>query len=112
MKNVLIVYEEVPESTKMFLVKANLHDEQFLNLAHGNYINIECDDSTEKAMTAISLFLGSREDISDIDTNAAIEAGISTDEIGKWHGTGVDYDGMVDVVKMGIDAVIVTGFIL
>jgi len=112
MKNVLVIYETVPEKTEMFLVNANIHDEQFLNLAHGNYINIECDDAVEKAMDAISLFLGSPNEISESDREAAIECGIAIEEIGKWQGKNVMYDNMVDVAKLGIDAVVVTGFIL
>lgn len=113
MKNVLIVYEMVPETTEMYLVQANDTDQRFLDLAHGNYVNAECDECTQKAMDAINLFLGSPKDITESDREYAIECGILLEEIGKWHGKNVMYDrSMVDVAERKIDAVVVTGFIL
>lgn len=45
---VLMVYENVPESTEIYIFDANEDEVNDLKLSHGNYTNANCDESIEK----------------------------------------------------------------
>ncbi len=48
---VLMVYENVPESTEIYIFDANEDEVNDLKLSHGNYTNANCDESIEKALS-------------------------------------------------------------
>ena len=45
----LIVYEEVPESTKFYAVKVTHEEWAWMKLTHGNYLNAKIDGSEAEA---------------------------------------------------------------
>jgi hypothetical protein len=52
---VLIVFENVPETTDLFIVEANEEDLKDLRLSHGNYINSVDNEDIENAISRVNL---------------------------------------------------------
>lgn len=102
---VLIVYENIPESTDTFVVEANEAEVADLKLAHGNYVNVSEGENIEAAMHRISLRLGS-EEYADADDCAACN--LAREDAAKWNGLNVT--GPIDVADSGIEMVVITGF--
>lgn len=102
---VLIVYENIPESTDTFIVEANEAEVADLKLAHGNYVNVSEGEDIEAAMHRISLRLGSEQYATADDCEAC---NLNVADIAKWNGSNVV--GPIDVNEQGIGLVIVTGF--
>lgn len=102
---VLIVYENIPESTDTFIVEANEAEVADLKLAHGNYVNVSEGEDIEAAMHRISLRLGS-EEYTTAEDCAACQ--LAEADIAKWNGSNVT--GPISVVDSGIEMVVVTGF--
>lgn len=103
---VLIVYENIPESTDMFIVEANERDLFDLKLSHGNYANACDNDDIEQAMARLSIRLADEKPFPD-----TVEwCGSQAEDIGKWSGCKVDGSSPVIVTESGIEMVIVTGF--
>lgn len=105
---VLIVYENIPESTDMFIVDAHGQELEDLRMAHGNYVNAIDNEETEKAMARISLRLGSKE-----SDNAKIRewCGLEESDVAMWEFTGLTNPEPISVPDSEIDMVIVTGFV-
>lgn len=58
---VLIVYENVPESTDIYLVDIEEADWQWMKLTHGNFINASMSDEEEAACQKLNEFLENKE---------------------------------------------------
>lgn len=106
---VLIVFENVPETTDLFIVEANEEDLKDLRLSHGNYINSVDNEDIENAISRVNLRLGSPNDYS---AKAATECGLAHEEVGKWDGSAVDTGEPILVYEGRIEMVVVTGFIM
>lgn len=105
---VLIVYENIPESTDMFIVDAHGQELEDLRMAHGNYINAIDNDDIEKAMARISLRLGTKES----DNPETREwCGLKESDVAMWQFTGLTNPEPISVSDSEIDMVIVTGFV-
>ena len=53
MTRVLIIYENIPESTDLFIVDANESELADLKLCHGNYTNAVDNEEIEKHCLAL-----------------------------------------------------------
>lgn len=102
---VLIVYENIPESTDTFIVEADEAEVRDLKLAHGNYVNVSEGEDVEAAMHRISLRLGSEEYATAEDCAAC---NLDVGDAAKWNGSSVT--GPINAAELGIGLVIVTGF--
>jgi len=60
---VLVVYENVPESTDFYSMEVNDGELKKLRLCHGYYINGEMPPASEKACNWLSTFLEGKENI-------------------------------------------------
>lgn len=88
---ILIVYEEIPESTKVYSEDVTAEEWAWMKLTHGNYVNADADsEEAEEACTKLSDWL--------VDKKPASDSGEQSEPI-LLRGVGYDY-------------VIVTGFIL
>lgn len=106
---VLIVFENIPETTDLFIVDANDEELNDLRLSHGNYINSVDNDDIENAISRVNLRLGSPGDYS---AEAADECGLSHEDVGKWDGSAVDNGEPILVYEGRIEMVVVTGFMM
>ncbi|MBJ8812626.1 hypothetical protein I5378_21785, partial [Citrobacter koseri] len=55
---VLIIFENVPETTDLFIVDADENELNDLRLSHGNYINSVDNEEIENAISRVNLRLG------------------------------------------------------
>lgn len=109
MKTALIILEEIPENTSLFLVEASDEVIEILKTAHGRYVN-GCDNTQEQeyAVNAVNLMLGSR---TDDNLSWASESGIPHEYVGMYYQCNVDADVPL-IPEKQIDLVVRTGFFL
>lgn len=90
MTRVLIIYENIPESTDLFIVDANESELADLKLCHGNYTNAVDNEEIEKALSRVDARLGSKD--SAIAENTAW-CGIDPNDVAKWNFPAIErYD--------------------
>lgn len=109
MKTALIIFEEIPENTRLFLVEATDDMVEILKTAHGHYVN-GCNNTPEqdKAVDTINLMLGPR---TDDNLEWARESGIPHELVGIFDKCGIDGSSPFFPMKP-IDLVVRTGFFL
>ena len=106
---VLLVYENVPESTDFYLVDADDADIADLTLAHGNYLN-GCDaKDIEEACNRLMIRISDPETV-DEQWLAAAKADKSI--AGKWLGNKSVITTPISVAAANIELVVVTGYIM
>lgn len=108
MTKVLIVQENIPESTDCFIVEANDNELELLKLCHGHYINGGSPEVNDTAMQPINLYLYTG-DPSDCEEWAK-EFKVDIKEVGKWAKNKEDCQEMLS--SKLFDFVCVTGWIL
>lgn len=109
MKNVLIIFEEIPENINLYLVEADEKTVEILKTAHGRYVN-GCDNTPEQdhAVDIVNLMLGPRTD----DNLAwANESNIPHEYVGMYVNSNLVEKYPVEPTNK-IDLVIRTGFFL
>lgn len=106
---VLIIFENVPETTDLFIVDADENELNDLRLSHGNYINSVDNEEIENAISRVNLRLGNSGDYAN---DAADECGLKIEDIGKWNGSGIDKSEPVLVYDGRIEMIVITGFIM
>ena len=109
MKTALIILEEIPENTGLYLVEADDETAEILKTAHGHYVN-GCDNTPEQdyAVDAVNLMLGPR---TDDNLKWAQESGIPHELVGMYYQCNVD-DKAPLIPEKQIDLVVRTGFFL
>ncbi|QJI10847.1 hypothetical protein GuL6_278 [Buttiauxella phage vB_ButM_GuL6] len=109
MQTVLIIFEEIPENTSLFLVEATDDMVEILKTAHGRYVN-GCGNTPEQdhAVNIVNLMLGPR---TDDNLKWAHESGIPHELVGIYDKCGVDASSPLIPMKQ-IDLVVRTGFFL
>lgn len=64
MLKILIVYEEIPESFKVYAVAATSDEWKWMQLTHGHYVNMDHDtEETEEACNKLSVWLEDKDPI-------------------------------------------------
>lgn len=106
---VLIVYENIPESTDMFVVEANDNELCDLRLAHGNYSNAVDNDDVEQALSRVLIRIS---DTRDVDDEWLAYCGAQEADIGKWLPGKIDMKDPVDIAGFGIEVLVVTGMVM
>lgn len=109
MKNVLIIFEEIPENINLYLVEADEETVEILKTAHGHYVN-GCNNTPEqdRAVDIVNLMLGPRTD----DNLAwAQESNIDHKYVGMYVNSNLVEKYPVEPTNK-IDLVIRTGFFL
>ncbi|HCU2117025.1 TPA: hypothetical protein OUI25_000440 [Klebsiella pneumoniae] len=109
MKTALIILEEIPENTGLYLVEADEDIIEILKTAHGHYVN-GCNNTPEqdRAVDIVNLMLGPRTD----DNLAwASESNIPHEYVGMYYQCNVDADVPL-IPEKQIDLVVRTGFFL
>lgn len=106
MKNVLIVYENIPESTSTYLLKnVSGKDLEVIKDCHGRHMNLE----TESNSCGILNYWLSPKDA--FDQEWADQLGLTKEECGKFHHCNQSaVKGGIDTTQ--VDLVILTGFYL
>lgn len=66
---ILIVYENIPESTHIYSVEVSDEDWQWMKLTHGCYINFDMPDENQTACEKLSEFLDGREKLFSTEDN-------------------------------------------
>ena len=63
MAKILIVYENVPESTDIFKLEVSEEQRELFVKCHGHYINSRMPEDAQQACDALSVFLEGKEKI-------------------------------------------------
>lgn len=109
MKNVLVIYEMMPESSHMYLIQADDETVEILKKCHGRYIN--SNDDTEEislALNTLSLMLGNR---TDYDLEWASQMNIPHELVGMYKDTSVMNEHALEPTEK-IDMVVHTGWVM
>lgn len=61
MKNIIIVYENVPEQTDLYLLEVEDKDFTWMQKCHGHYLNTELTAGAEAACSRLSQYLVGKE---------------------------------------------------
>lgn len=105
---VLMIYENVPETTDAYLIDTT--DEmqiQDLRLAHGNYLNAAENDEIDSALQRINFYL------CDTVTDAFAEwVGLPKYIGGDWVKFKLPTTQPIDIKDMNVDLLVITGFIM
>lgn len=108
MKNVLIVWELIPETTELYMVQVDNKEFEILKRVNCKYINI--DDMTPE-MDYVNYALMQPSWIMDETKADAESLGVPEEVLAKWHKFKVEIKEGEPFIPSGtIDAVIVTGF--
>ncbi|ABR24767.1 hypothetical protein phi1p258 [Escherichia phage Phi1] len=108
MKNVLIVWELIPETTELYMVQVDNKEFEILKRVNCKYINI--DDMTTE-MDYVNYALMQPSWIMDETKADAESLGVPEEVLAKWHQFKVEIKEGEPFIPSGmIDAVIVTGF--
>lgn len=108
MKNVLIVWELIPETTELYMVQVDNKEFEILKRVNQKYINI--DDMTPE-MDYVNYALMQPSWIMDETKADAESLGVPEEVLAKWHSFKVETKENEPFIPSGtIDAVIVTGF--
>lgn len=105
MKNVLVVYQNIPESTFTYLIKEVSGETlEILKDCNNRFIN---DESENESCDKLNYWLSNKEYYNE---EWAAEVGLPQEECGKFADTKFDATTAIDATD--IDLVIVTGFVL
>lgn len=109
MKKVLVIYENVPETTNLYLLDVEEDTFNIMKLCHGHYINgNDENEEIHRAINILSLMLGPR---TDDNLQWAAEMSIPHELVGMYSGTEITGKGPIYPTEK-IDMVINTGWIL
>jgi hypothetical protein len=65
MPKVLIVYENIPESTDLYLLNVSEDDLKWMSKCHRHFINFEMPEDAEKACQKLSDYLEGKQKLND-----------------------------------------------
>lgn len=108
MTKVLVIYQAVPEETMQFIVEADAVALADLKAAHNNYAGMDNDLEMEKTLSRINMRI-SGSGVGDSDTTWA---GLDKAQVGIWEESRVQTAEPVDVIKEGVELVILTGYMM
>ncbi|QFR55869.1 hypothetical protein JC221_223 [Yersinia phage JC221] len=109
MKNVLVVFENIPESSEMYFIQADDKTVEILKKCHGIYVNNNDDtEETQEATTLLNLMLGPR---TDDNLEWANNVGVSHEYVGMFANCSV-YGKTPFEPTEKIDLVIHTGWVM
>lgn len=106
----LIIYENVPETTDLFVVETSDSEEiKDLRVIHGHYINAE--ENEEILDTCTRWYYKLYGETTWADKEEYSKYGVQDNEVGKYFKNKIDSKEMISVKSLDIDYVVVTGFI-
>lgn len=107
---VLVVYQNIPESTNVHIIDADGEDLEILKTCHNCYVNAgDMTDEQEKATEKLNFFLSNPQYIY---ADFANDVGLPIEQGAKWHGTMLQDDKPIDVSKLDVELIICTGFMM
>ena len=107
---VLVIYQNIPESTNVHIIEADGEDLEILKKCHNCYVNAgDMTDEQEKATDKLNFFLSKPEYI---DEEFANQVALPVGEGAKWWGTMMDDSNPIDLSKYNVDLVVCTGFLM
>lgn len=109
MKSVLVVFEEIPENTNLFLVEAEDETVEIFKTAHGYYMGVTNQTpEQEYALEVVNLMFGER---SDDNLEWAHGSGIPHEFVGMYADCAVPDNIPLEPAQQ-IDLVIRTGYMM
>ena len=108
---ILIIYENIPESTDYFICDVEPDSQDLLDFkwSHHNYVNDVDNEGLDKVLMRVYYRLYG---LSEGEPLYAVDwCHIENQEIGKYKNSKLDIKDMLDVKFLNIDYVVVTGFI-
>lgn len=106
----LIIYENVPETTDLFVVETSDSEEiKDLRGGHGHYINAE--ENEEILDNCTRWYYKLYGETTWADKEEYSKYGVQDNEVGKYFKNKIDSKEMISVKSLDIDYVVVTGFI-
>ncbi len=107
---ILIIYENVPETTDLFVVETSDSEEtKDLRGIHGHYINAE--ENEEILDNCTRWYYKLYGETTWADKEEYSKYGVQDNEVGKYFKNKIDSKEMISVKSLDIDYVVVTGFI-
>lgn len=108
---ILIVYENIPESTDLFLCEIEEHSQIHYDLieSHKNYVNSVDNEDLDKTLMRVYYRLHG---LSENEPEDEVDwCGLDHKEIGKYLNSKLDWKYPIDIKSLDVDQVIITGFI-
>lgn len=107
---VLVIYQNIPESTNVHIIDADGDDLEILKTCHNCYVNAgDMTEEQEKATDKLNFFLSKPEYI---DEEFANMVGMPVRDGAKWWGTTLDDSKPIDLSKYDVELVVCTGFLM
>lgn len=112
-KNVILIWENIPESTEVFLLK-DLTEEEFdiVSKCHGMIINVNNDGTfpdKDLAVDKVNLYLTPEKyKDSSYSDEVLTEVGVTKEEVSKWDKFKITHGDLIPVE--GYDLLVVSGF--
>lgn len=107
---VLVIYQNIPESTNIHIIDADGDDLEILKACHNCYVNAgDMTEEQEKATDKLNFFLSKPEYI---DEKFANMVGMPVRDGAKWWGTVLEDSKPIDLSKYDVELVICTGFLM
>ena len=107
---VLVIYNNIPESTNVHVIDAEGEDLEILKTCHNCYVNAGyMTDEQEKATDRLNFFLSNPEYI---DDEFSKQVGLPIEQWGKWYETICSDSSPIDVSKESIELIVLTGFLM
>ena len=112
-KNVILIWENIPESTEVFLLK-DLTEEEFdiISKCHGMIINVNNDGTfpeKDLAVDKVNLYLTPEDHkASSYDEDYLKEIGVTKEEVAKWDKFKINHG--VPIPVEGYDLLVVSGY--
>lgn len=107
---VLVIYQNIPESTNIHIIDADGDDLEILKICHNCYVNGgDMTEEQEKATDKLNFFLSKPEYI---DEAFATMVGLPVREGAKWWGTVLEDSKPIDLSKYDVQLIICTGFLM
>lgn len=105
MKNVLVIYQNIPDSTKTYMLKGvDAETLEEVKKCHNCYIN---DESENESCDKLNYWLSDKEYFNE---EWAVEVGLPKEECGKFAHFETEELSAIDAKE--IDFVVITGFLL
>lgn len=108
---ILVVYENIPETTDTFVCEVENGSQTHLDLiaSHHNYVNNVDNDDLDKTLMRVYYCLHG---LSENEPEDEVDwCGLDYKEIGKYLNSKLDWKYPIDIKSLNIDQVIITGFI-
>lgn len=107
---VLVIYNNIPESTNVHVIDAEGEDLEILKTCHNCYVNAgDMTNEQEKATDRLNFFLSNPEYVND---EFSKQVGLPVEQGAKWYETMRSDAAPIDVSKENIELIVLTGFLM